>query len=150
VATAAAVPGGRVARVAWNADSDGRGGEERGSEHKCDEQGYESLHGRFLSIGWPAEKHLTCRSREDERNQRTSTQRTHSRAEVLLGGWRKEVHTSRRPEEGSHVTVKRQPEVGEPAPPIAATTATGDSFDLADALGGYAVIWFFPRANTPG
>jgi peroxiredoxin len=48
------------------------------------------------------------------------------------------------------VTVKRQPEAGEPAPPIEATTATGDHFNLADALGGYAVIWFFPRANTPG
>jgi peroxiredoxin len=48
------------------------------------------------------------------------------------------------------VTVSRQPEPGEAAPPIRATTATGASFDLADSLGGYVVIWFFPRANTPG
>ena len=45
--------------------------------------------------------------------------------------------------------VNRQPEVGETAPPIEATTATGELFDLADHLGGFAVIWFFPRANTP-
>ena len=48
------------------------------------------------------------------------------------------------------MTVSRQPEPGEAAPPIRATTATGTDFDLADALGRYAVIWFFPRANTPG
>ena len=46
--------------------------------------------------------------------------------------------------------VNRQPEIGEPAPPIKAITATGDPFDLADRLGAYVVIWFFPRANTPG
>jgi peroxiredoxin len=42
------------------------------------------------------------------------------------------------------------PRLGDPAPPIDATTATGARFDLAGALGGYAVVWFFPRANTPG
>ena len=46
--------------------------------------------------------------------------------------------------------ANRQPEIGEFAPPINATTATGGSFDLHDQLGGYVVIWFFPRANTPG
>ena len=46
--------------------------------------------------------------------------------------------------------MSRQPEVGEPAPPIKAATATGGEFNLAAGLGGYAVIWFFPRANTPG
>jgi peroxiredoxin len=48
------------------------------------------------------------------------------------------------------VDVNRQPEVGEPAPPIKATTATGEHFDLADHLGSYVVIWFFVRSNTPG
>ena len=48
------------------------------------------------------------------------------------------------------MNVSKQPEIGEPAPPIEATTATGDAFDLAEHLGGYVVIWFFPRANTPG
>ena len=43
-----------------------------------------------------------------------------------------------------------QPEVGEFAPLIHALTATGDTFDLAEMRGGYVVIWFFPRANTPG
>ena len=49
-----------------------------------------------------------------------------------------------------HVDVNRQPEIGEIAPPIKATTATGEPFDLAEHLGGYVVIWVFPRANTPG
>ena len=44
----------------------------------------------------------------------------------------------------------RQPGVGGLAPPINATTATGIRFDLGDHRGGYVVIWFFPRANTPG
>jgi peroxiredoxin len=48
------------------------------------------------------------------------------------------------------VDVNRQPETGEVAPPITATTATGDRFDLGEHLGDYVVIWFFPRANTPG
>ena len=42
------------------------------------------------------------------------------------------------------------PEVGDVAPPIVATTATREQFDLAGLLGGYVVIWFFPRAMTPG
>lgn len=50
----------------------------------------------------------------------------------------------------SCVDSRSQPEVGEAAPSITATTATGDSFDLADLLGSYVVIWFFPRAMTPG
>jgi len=45
---------------------------------------------------------------------------------------------------------KKQPEVGEPAPPINGTTAIGEAFDLGDHVGHYVVIWFFPRANTPG
>jgi peroxiredoxin len=50
----------------------------------------------------------------------------------------------------AHVDPAKLPEIGETAPHIDALTATGDTFDLADHLGGYAVIWFFPRANTPG
>jgi thioredoxin-dependent peroxiredoxin len=48
------------------------------------------------------------------------------------------------------VNANWQPEVGQAAPPISATTATGDRFELADTLGSYVVIWFFPRAMTPG
>lgn len=44
----------------------------------------------------------------------------------------------------------RQPEVGEVAPPIVATTTTGEPFDLAGLRGSYVVVWFFPRAMTPG
>jgi peroxiredoxin Q/BCP len=39
---------------------------------------------------------------------------------------------------------------GDPAPPISAT-ATGDGpFSLADARGKWVVVYFYPRANTPG
>ncbi|NTU72117.1 MAG: redoxin domain-containing protein [Coriobacteriia bacterium] len=44
----------------------------------------------------------------------------------------------------------KQLEIGDIAPPINATTIGGDSFDLAEQLGKYVVIWFFPRAMTPG
>lgn len=40
--------------------------------------------------------------------------------------------------------------VGDAAPPIVAT-ATGDGpFSLAEQLGRWAVVYFYPRANTPG
>lgn len=40
--------------------------------------------------------------------------------------------------------------VGDPAPAINAT-ATGDGpFSLADHLGKWVVVYFYPRANTPG
>jgi len=42
------------------------------------------------------------------------------------------------------------PEVGQLAPPIHATTATGGLFDLSEHLGEYVVVYFYPRANTPG
>lgn len=43
-----------------------------------------------------------------------------------------------------------QLEVGQPAPAIEAS-ATGDgAFRLADHLGTWVVVYFFPRANTPG
>ncbi len=41
-------------------------------------------------------------------------------------------------------------EAGMPAPAIDAV-ATGDGpFRLADHLGKWAVVYFYPRANTPG
>ena len=43
-----------------------------------------------------------------------------------------------------------QPEVGDLAPAIVAT-ATGDgAFDLAAQHGHWVVVYFYPRANTPG
>lgn len=43
-----------------------------------------------------------------------------------------------------------QPGVGEPARPVVGT-ATGDGpFDLAEHRGEWVVVYFFPRANTPG
>ena len=43
-----------------------------------------------------------------------------------------------------------QLEVGQAAPPISATTATGDTFDLSQHVGEFVVVYFYPRANTPG
>jgi peroxiredoxin Q/BCP len=42
------------------------------------------------------------------------------------------------------------PEVGQPAPPIDATTTGGAPFRLNDQLGTWVVVYFYPRANTPG
>lgn len=40
--------------------------------------------------------------------------------------------------------------VGDSAPAISAT-ATGDGrFSLAEHLGQWVVVYFYPRANTPG
>lgn len=42
------------------------------------------------------------------------------------------------------------PSVGDPAPEIDAT-ATGDGrFVLSERRGSWTVVYFFPRANTPG
>ena len=41
-------------------------------------------------------------------------------------------------------------EAGQVAPPIHATTSTGDQFELSDHAGAYVVVYFYPRANTPG
>ena len=42
------------------------------------------------------------------------------------------------------------PEVGQEAPAIDAV-ATGDGpFRLADHRGSWVVVYFYPRANTPG
>lgn len=42
------------------------------------------------------------------------------------------------------------PEVGQPAPPIDADATAGGRFRLADHLGSWVVVYFYPRANTPG
>jgi peroxiredoxin Q/BCP len=42
------------------------------------------------------------------------------------------------------------PEVGQTAPPIVATTTTGEPFDLSEHRGEFVVVYFYPRANTPG
>jgi len=44
----------------------------------------------------------------------------------------------------------RVPEVGEPAPPISHETATGGPFELAGHKGQWVVVYFYPKANTPG
>jgi peroxiredoxin len=51
---------------------------------------------------------------------------------------------------GLRMTPAPQPEVGQPAPPIIAATATGEQFDLAQHAGEFVVAYFYPRANTPG
>lgn len=43
-----------------------------------------------------------------------------------------------------------KPTVGQHAPAIEATTATGKPFSLAGLRGKWAVVYFYPRANTPG
>lgn len=44
----------------------------------------------------------------------------------------------------------RMPQPGEEAPPIRAQ-ATGDGmFDLSEQRGKWVVVYFYPRANTPG
>ena len=42
------------------------------------------------------------------------------------------------------------PSRGDIAPPIAATTATGGRFSLAEQAGKWVVVFFYPKANTPG
>ncbi|MBN2405409.1 MAG: redoxin domain-containing protein [Coriobacteriia bacterium] len=42
------------------------------------------------------------------------------------------------------------PEVGSPAPGIKASTTGGGEFDLAAHRGEWVVVYFYPRANTPG
>lgn len=42
------------------------------------------------------------------------------------------------------------PQVGEIAPTIDAETAGGGRFRLADHQGKWIVVYFYPRANTPG
>jgi len=42
------------------------------------------------------------------------------------------------------------PRPKDPAPPIHAPITGGGDFDLAAHLGSWVVVYFFPRANTPG
>ena len=39
---------------------------------------------------------------------------------------------------------------GDTAPPIRLLTDTGEKFDLADLHGRTVVLFFYPRADTPG
>jgi len=41
-------------------------------------------------------------------------------------------------------------EVGDVAPPIVAPITGGETFDLTEHRGAWVVVYFFPRANTPG
>jgi peroxiredoxin Q/BCP len=43
-----------------------------------------------------------------------------------------------------------RPAVGECAPDIDASTATGGRFSLVEERGKWVVVYFYPRANTPG
>jgi peroxiredoxin Q/BCP len=42
------------------------------------------------------------------------------------------------------------PEVGQVAPVFSAATSNGEDFDLSEHLGEFVVVYFYPRANTPG
>jgi peroxiredoxin Q/BCP len=42
------------------------------------------------------------------------------------------------------------PRPGDTAPDIDEPTATGGRFRLADHRGSWVVVYFYPRANTPG
>lgn len=40
--------------------------------------------------------------------------------------------------------------VGDAAPDFTATTHTGQSIRLSDYKGRHVVLWFYPKADTPG
>lgn len=42
------------------------------------------------------------------------------------------------------------PEVGTPAPDVKAPVTGGGEFDLTRHRGKWVVVYFYPRANTPG
>lgn len=42
------------------------------------------------------------------------------------------------------------PETGDPAPAIDAEITGGGRFVLSEHLGHWVVVYFYPRANTPG
>jgi len=42
------------------------------------------------------------------------------------------------------------PEVGSPAPDIDASATGGSTFSLAEQRGKWVIVYFYPRANTPG
>jgi len=48
------------------------------------------------------------------------------------------------------MTQQPLPLVGQTAPPIRAELTAGGAFDLAEQTGKFVVVYFYPRANTPG
>lgn len=54
------------------------------------------------------------------------------------------------PEDVQHPQQAEKPAVGSLAPKIEAATATGEPFSLEEQRGRWAVVYFYPRANTPG
>jgi len=42
------------------------------------------------------------------------------------------------------------PQAGDPAPRIDAEVTGGGRFVLSERLGHWVVVYFYPRANTPG
>jgi len=43
-----------------------------------------------------------------------------------------------------------KPQIGQAAPRLEAPTASGEMFSLEGNRGRWAVVYFYPRANTPG
>ena len=41
-------------------------------------------------------------------------------------------------------------EVGQQAPDFSALAHTGETVSLSDLAGKYIVLWFYPKADTPG
>ncbi len=46
--------------------------------------------------------------------------------------------------------VLTMPSVGDVAPQIDADTSNGGRFRLSEQRGRWVVVYFYPRANTPG
>lgn len=46
--------------------------------------------------------------------------------------------------------MSKLPRPGEPAPEFTLATATGGTLSLADLRGRPVVLFFFPKASTPG
>ncbi|MCC7483693.1 MAG: redoxin domain-containing protein [Burkholderiales bacterium] len=46
--------------------------------------------------------------------------------------------------------MARPPETGEPAPDFELPDSRGDRYSLAAFRGRWLVLYFFPRAETPG
>lgn len=52
--------------------------------------------------------------------------------------------------EGETMVEGAMPQVGDTAPGVEAQTATGEHFSLTANKGRWVVLYFYPRANTPG
>lgn len=48
------------------------------------------------------------------------------------------------------MTEQTLPSVGSEAPTFCAPVTGGGEFDLAEQRGRWVVVYFYPRANTPG